>query len=424
MFDLQFWNIAWMAVRRVFKKNRSPDDDLLDHWLDLDHSHRELLQEYPDPDTLIKEAIEYGETDIATAWDHLAELDPSLGTVSKERVFPGHRNQVKRLPRYLRVAAVVISILITLAGLGYPLIKAILNHSSHMTTKIHLPPTDTFATKPAWLRPGDFQLTLIVPDQRNIDAATLPQKDTSIYNKVIVQREGQGTLVYKTFHPPGKKIAVFTLTTPRGGWYIVKLPDRTQITLNAATTVSFTSGFGTTDRTLILLDGEACVHSHPRQRDQSPLLVKLAREGIAVRVLSDDAWFNITAYKEDSDIRITVLKGTLQAEDSATAGKKDLSMGLQYRINGRDKPQLIPADTAEAVAWTHGAFDFKKRTIREIMRPIARWYNAVVDYDNPPIKTYTFNGIRAWDIERTRNAIQEMGGMNLRIDSNHIQVTR
>ncbi|HVU58634.1 MAG TPA: FecR domain-containing protein [Puia sp.] len=410
MPEKQRWRKALLAARKIFKGGPP----------------RDAGREEQVPDSLIRDAMAYSQVDPPAAWDRLTEQYPELRSVPKDFVFPRPPVIIRifTVRQYRPWAIAACLILLVLVGLSYPIIKAILNRNTHMTTTTRPHRSDTIAVKASFLQPGSYQLSLTIPDNKTIDAAALPHKDTSIYNKVVVRREGQGTLVYKTFHPPGKAPSIFTLSTPNGGWYTVVLPDRTQVTLNAATIISFTSAFGSRERVLTL-GGEAYIQTRNQQPGQPSLLIKLIDEGVTLRVPPEATFLNITAYDKDHDTRVTILKGAMEVEDSAIAETVKLVPGDQYRTHGRDRPQVFHhVDTAEAIAWTTGWFTFNRRPIQEIMRPIARWYDAEVIYDEPPPGTFSVGGLRTWPIKDILQLLRSTKKVDFYVDRNQIHVTR
>ena len=87
--------------------------------------------------------------------------------------------------------------------------------------------------------------------------------------------------------------------------------------------------------------------------------------------------FNINAYDDENDMRITLLQGSVKVKK----GKKEnmLRPGQQAQITSGIKI-ISNADIEQIMAWKNGLFVFDRADIRDVMRQLARWYNLDVHY--------------------------------------------
>jgi ferric-dicitrate binding protein FerR (iron transport regulator) len=184
----------------------------------------------------------------------------------------------------------------------------------------------------------------------------------------ITQQNGQ--LVYQ---PAGKDTVTLynTMTTPRGGQFVVMLPDNSRVWLNAASSIRFPTAFTGSER-LVELSGEA--YFEITQQAAQPFVVKM--NDTKVRVLGTQ--FNSMAYTGDAVSRTTLVNGLVQVE---TMGQKLLVHPGEQAVAGESLTLDTHPDIEEVLAWKNGRFQFGENTsITMLMRQIANWYDVEVVY--------------------------------------------
>jgi len=197
-----------------------------------------------------------------------------------------------------------------------------------------------------------------------------------------------GQLIYNAVQPAsGVDTAYNTITTPRGGQYVVILPDSSKVYLDAASSLHFPAAFAGKLRT-VMLTGEAYFEVAHNKEKPFHVITK----GQIVEVLGTH--FNINAYDDEKAIKTTLLQGSVRV--SAGADIALLTPGEQSQLGGlanNDKSISIVknANTEEAVAWKNGLFQFENADLKTIMRQFARWYNVDVEY-NGAINERLFSG--------------------------------
>lgn len=182
-----------------------------------------------------------------------------------------------------------------------------------------------------------------------------------------------------------------TLTTPRGGTYQVTLPDGSKIWLNAASTLKYPSRFGE-DARQVTFSGEGYFEIAPDARRP----FRVVADGQRVDVLGTE--FNISAYPDDPDSRITLVEGKVGVVVNHEKGADqsvNLSPSEQARISaGRLSKSTISVD--KEIAWRAGLFAFRNEPLTSIMRKIARWYDVHVEFKGR-IEERTFTGVVSRD---------------------------
>ena len=145
---------------------------------------------------------------------------------------------------------------------------------------------------------------------------------------------------------------------------------------------------------------------------------RIAAKGMQVEVLGTH--FNINAYENESIVKTTLVEGKVKIASGEQAAT--LLPGQQARISTNDILTVVKVDTAEAIAWKKGAFQFHNADVRTVMRQIERWYNVEVVYKGVESIGH-FNGT----IPRKTKVSQlirilEVGGISCRIEGKKIIV--
>src|SRR5690606_16578014 len=82
--------------------------------------------------------------------------------------------------------------------------------------------------------------------------------------------------------------------------------------------------------------------------------------------------FNVSAYKDDTEITTTLLEGSVNV--SGKTQNATLKPGEQsvYKNSGI---KVATVDVEEAMAWKNGYFKFNNEDIESLMKKVSRWYN-------------------------------------------------
>ena len=93
--------------------------------------------------------------------------------------------------------------------------------------------------------------------------------------------------------------------------------------------------------------------------------------------------FNVNAYSDEPAQVTTLLEGAVKI------GGHLLRPGEKASVTAAGAIAVAKGDTAQAVAWKNGVFDFSDAGLETVMRQLARWYNVEVIYEGtiPPRQT-------------------------------------
>jgi transmembrane sensor len=204
----------------------------------------------------------------------------------------------------------------------------------------------------------------------------------SINNGVLAQQAGgtvtktaDGKIIYQQTTNNLQQAVYNTLSNPRGSKVIdMTLSDGSHVWLNAGSSITFPVAFRGNERKVTML-GEA--YFEITKNISMPF--KVGAGGAEVTVLGTH--FNVNAYDDENDIKITLLEGAvkLAAKEQHTI----LKPGQQGRLttNGRLSTNN-DIDLVEVMAWKNGNFKFNSADIQTIMRQVARWYDLEVVYEH------------------------------------------
>jgi len=228
------------------------------------------------------------------------------------------------------------------------------------------------------------------------DKATLTLEDGSIialekgksYTKGNASSNGE-KLVYSS---NGKSAAIANnlLTIPRGGQFFVQLADSTKVWLNSESQLRYPVAFvdGET-RQVELVYGEAYFEVSPSTKHKGSRF-KVKTENQNVEVIGTE--FNIKAYRDESAIYTTLVKGVVAV--SNTSKKQILAPNQQSKIteyNGNI--DISEVDVYNEISWRKGLFVFKGMPLKDIAKVLSRWYDVDIVFADPTLGNVKFNGV-------------------------------
>ena len=223
-------------------------------------------------------------------------------------------------------------------------------------------------------------------------------------HEVIKKDDGQ--IVYSPNNssaPAEGLLLVNKIVIPVGGQYKVKLPDGTNVWLNAASSLEYPVEFAG-NRRQVTLTGEA--YFEVVKNAKMPFIVNVNGK-MNVNVLGTN--FNIMAYEDEDRISTTLLEGSVKVTDPANpANSKVLTPGQQADWSENEKIRVTAVEGEEAIAWKDGQFLFVNEDIHSIMRKLARWYDIKVEYSKS-MKNKSFDG----SISRNKNISEVLKLMEL-----------
>lgn len=179
-----------------------------------------------------------------------------------------------------------------------------------------------------------------------------------------------------------KKAASMSWSVPFGQQRKIKLPDGTQVWMNAGSRLRIVSEYNKTARA-VFLSGEA--YFDVQTDKDKPFMVKAGT--VTTKVLGTA--FNINTFNPEQ-ISITVQKGKV----SVLSKQENLSIltenqQLVYNSNTKIK-SLSTVSAGDAIGWIHRQLKFDNVRLEEAGETLQRWTNKTIIYQNNAIKDCRF----------------------------------
>lgn len=221
--------------------------------------------------------------------------------------------------------------------------------------------------------PGGNKAVLTLADGSRLVLDSAQDGAISRQGSVTVIKLDDGKLQYKGDEDENNTALTYnTISTPRGGQYQLVLNDGTKVWLNAASSLTFPTKFKGAARS-VTLTGEG--YFEVAKNAAKPFKVRV--DDMEVKVLGTH--FNISAYKDEQNIKATLLEGTVEVQSAGQV--KKLKPGeqavLQTSTHVLSKNRNVDLD--EIMAWKNGFFYFDNTDLKTIMKRLERWYDIEVE---------------------------------------------
>jgi transmembrane sensor len=249
------------------------------------------------------------------------------------------------------------------------------SHQSDSTASVH--PEKSMIND---VLPGTSGATLTLADGKQI-ALDSAKTGTLTLQGATTLVNNAGTLSYND-NPDHSGAPIYnTISTERGFEYKISLADGTKVWLNAGSSIRFPVAFSGNSRT-VEVAGEVyfeVAEQHNEKGNRKPFVVAIrsanGKQG-EVEVLGTH--FNINAYDEEPDTKVTLLEGSIRLA-KGNAAPVTIRPGQQAKLS--DRIQVVEdIDVQEVVAWKDGFFRFHNANVAAIMRQAERWYDIKVTY--------------------------------------------
>lgn len=218
----------------------------------------------------------------------------------------------------------------------------------------------------------------------------------------------------------------FTVSTPRGGTYQVRLPDGSMVWLNAASSLTYRTALKEDGGIRhVRLTGEA--YFEVAKDKEHPFVVSTDKQQVTVL----GTHFNINSYTDEASVKTTLFEGSVRVAPLSSSGNpmlesaKTLKPGMQA-INSGNVIEIAAADADLAMSWKIGEFAFKNESLEEIMKKVSRWYDVEVVYEDPKVKRKIFGGsISKFEkVSKVLGMLELTGDVKFKIDDKKILVTQ
>jgi len=159
------------------------------------------------------------------------------------------------------------------------------------------------------------------------------------------------------------------LRVPYGKRAFLKLSDGTSLWVNTGSTVTYPATFSKNKRE-IFVDGE--VYAEVFHDEQRPFIIKTDK--LDVQVLG--TVFNVSAYKEDKQINVVLVSGSVNVKPKN--GKATLIKPNQLFAFTDQASTLRNVQVENYTSWHEGDYIFKNEPIENVLLRLSRYYNVTM----------------------------------------------
>ncbi|TRX60617.1 DUF4974 domain-containing protein [Fulvivirga sp. M361] len=204
---------------------------------------------------------------------------------------------------------------------------------------------------------------------------------------------------YGTFHfyNPEPQVTYVTKETERGQQLKITLGDGSVVQLNAESSIQFPEEFSSAERK-VLLEGEAFFNV-AKDADK-PFIIKT--QGLSTEVLGTS--FNIQAYPEDGNIKVTVATGKVKVRRSSESdNSSETTLGNHEEVFLLPEYQAVFHKETGSIAkrqvslssylgWKDGLIVLENVTIAEAVKKLSRLYHVEFEFENDLHGNCVING--------------------------------
>ncbi len=362
-----------------FLTNNSNQQELLrlEEWMQ-DKKNTDLFLKYVKVNVAINR--------IMGKYDKEAARKIILRHIELDKSLLQNKNKLYTWAKYAAAAIIVF-------GLGYFFSDNIFN--STVKTVPTIVNTNT-------IQPGSSKAVLTLGDNSKVVL-----EKGEIFQKNNIKSNGE-ELIYNVTGPKKQKIEYNYLTIPRGGEWLIKLSDGTQVWLNSESQLKFPTGFmeGET-RQVELIYGEAYFEVTPSTQFNGSRF-KVVSQSQEVEVLGTE--FNIRAYKNENLTFTTLVKGKVNVNSKGLKHRLKPNQQLSFNLK-TDQLNISFVDVFSEISWKEGIFSFEDKSLHDIMKVLSRWYDIEVVFEDENIKKEEFFGLirKDQDLEKIMKTIKDYG---------------
>jgi transmembrane sensor len=271
--------------------------------------------------------------------------------------------------------------------------------------------------------PSQHKATITLSNGQQILADSISAGQLAVQGSTRVVRLASGDIVYQPAGSADAALLLNTLSNPRGSQVTaITLSDGSRVWLNAGSSITYPVAFSGKERS-VSITGEAYFEVAAAGDHTIPFFVNISinrKDSSQVQVLGTH--FNIKAYEDEADTRVTLLQGSVRVKHQQY--NMQIIPGQQAIYNTGQPMHTATADTGQVVAWKEGLFAYQSSSITQVLRDAARWYDIDVVYAGKvPDDTFTGN------IPRTATftellAILQMSRVHFKLENKQLTVTQ
>jgi len=222
-------------------------------------------------------------------------------------------------------------------------------------------------------------------------------------------------LIWQSLRP--HETAWLSLHNPSGKIQHIRLPDSSQVWLNAESSLRYAQDFH--KQRELYLEGEA--YFDVTEDKTHPFTVHAGE--LTTTVLGTG--FDIKSFAADSQNAVTVIRGKVEvAHNGKVLDQLTAARQLQWDNHSRTS-QTLSVDTNQVLGWQQGQLLFKGQTMEEIAAALGRWYNVRLIFRDTTMRhcRYYINFKNTIPLKDLLTTMSLLNGMSFTIDDKNHLVT-
>jgi transmembrane sensor len=255
-------------------------------------------------------------------------------------------------------------------------------------------------------------------------------------NGVKLVKTGDGKIEYSpSTSAQGESLVVSgelkynTLSNPRGSKVIdMRLSDGSRVWLNAGSTITYPIVFTGNERK-VTMSGEGYFEVSTKYDAggtiKQPFIV--SKGDVSVTVLGTH--FNVNAYDDEPEIRVTLLEGSVRVQPVADSKKSVVikpGEQAQVMVSNPSTPLRVnkDVDTDEVMAWKNGMFSYQGTDLNTVMRQVARWYDVEIEYETTIDEKFYGDISRNTNMSNLFKMLETTGSVHFKIEGKKVTVMK
>jgi len=208
---------------------------------------------------------------------------------------------------------------------------------------------------------------------------------------------------------------------PTGKIQAIRLPDSSEVWLNAASTIRYSPdlGNGRDVSREIYLEGEGYFDVA-----EDPAHSFVVHAGALTTTVLGTR-FDVKSFSGEKLASVSVINGKVRVADSARV-LDVLTAARQLQVDTRTgHSTTVTMDTSQVLGWRQGRLQYSGQTMEEITASLARWYNIHFVFSDPAISRcrYYLNFENTISLQQLLAALKETTDLSFQEDATHHTVT-
>lgn len=201
---------------------------------------------------------------------------------------------------------------------------------------------------------------------------------------------------------------------------VVLLPDGTSVTLNHFSSLSYPERFKSDNRE-VKLNGEA--YFEVTKDKKHPFIVQT--EVIDVQVLGTH--FNVDAYRNNPDVRTTLLSGSVAVSNKNNSERmilKPNEVAIYNKVEQKLTRRILE-NAKNEISWRNGEFIFDNMPLQDIARELSNSFGTAIHIADSALQNYriTARFRNGEDLETILSVLHNAGYLNYSQNNQQVIIT-